>query len=768
MALHQMSHDLEDLANNMERGRKHWKHTGLSAEKRVSDAEAAMEKSKAKYDAAAEQWDKAKTGDRTGRFGLKKSGPQQEEEFSRKTQAADEDYAAKVRAAQASRQELTSSLRPQAVKALHELITECDTGLSFQLAKYATLNEKLLLGSGLCVSPLKGQSGERSLRDIASQIDNEGDYKQYVLGFQNKAGNRTSDIKYIQHPTLATNKTQQPVPAPVAQSPIAPGYRANTSGQQTGITPHRDSQYGGPPGAGPVPSYNNTQTTPSYGGNAPQLPPLTVGGNEPYRGDGPVDRHGPLSAPQGAPTSAQEPYSARPYNNGPPGAGLNNNYDSSTSARTGGPVAGGMKNNYDSPSSARTGGLAGVGPNNSYDSPTSARTGGPAGVGPSNNYDSPISARTGGPIAGGVKHDYDSPDSARTGGPASIGPNNNYDSPGSARTGGQNFGMVGAPLPSQQRGNEGFQDPSPAGPQSAQGDARYGLPMGGTNPVSSHAGAYRQGQAIGSTGAQNDRVSSGSYGGPTGGGPISTTSNMHTSAPQMSPHSQQNQAYQSGQAVGPTGAQSDRIASGPYGGPQGGGPISTTSNIHPPAPSSLGPMGGDGYRGQTAADPRGHHDGFRGAAGMGAAGAAAAMASTRNDSYNSASPQAARYGDTMPLSKQDTNGSYKGAPSVPQNGAGRGGPAAANPTANRGAPRPALPPLNPVFGVSLDELFRRDGSAVPMIVYQCIQAVDLFGLNTEGVYRTSGSVPVTNELKQLFDNGKRSYSNFGSIPLTIH
>ena len=70
-------------------------------------------------------------------------------------------------------------------------------------------------------------------------------------------------------------------------------------------------------------------------------------------------------------------------------------------------------------------------------------------------------------------------------------------------------------------------------------------------------------------------------------------------------------------------------------------------------------------------------------------------------------------------------------------------------------PRPSLLPLRPVFGVSLDELFRRDGSAVPMIVYQCVQAVDLFGLDTEGIYRTSGSAPHILEMKAMFDHGER-------------
>lgn len=59
-----------------------------------------------------------------------------------------------------------------------------------------------------------------------------------------------------------------------------------------------------------------------------------------------------------------------------------------------------------------------------------------------------------------------------------------------------------------------------------------------------------------------------------------------------------------------------------------------------------------------------------------------------------------------------------------------------------------------VFGVSLTRLYQRDGLAVPMIVHQCIQAVDLYGLNLEGIYRLSGSSAHVNKLKTLFDTGK--------------
>ena len=140
LSLHQMHEDLHDLAANMERGRKSWKQTGLSAEKRVQDSESMMEKAKAKYDSLAEEYDRARTGDKqSGRvFGLKgpKSAAQHEEDLHRKVQASDADYASKVQTAQSQRQELVNTSRPQTVKALQDLIKECDSGLTLQLQKF--------------------------------------------------------------------------------------------------------------------------------------------------------------------------------------------------------------------------------------------------------------------------------------------------------------------------------------------------------------------------------------------------------------------------------------------------------------------------------------------------------------------------------------------------------------------------------------------------------------------------------------------------------
>jgi hypothetical protein len=61
-------------------------------------------------------------------------------------------------------------------------------------------------------------------------------------------------------------------------------------------------------------------------------------------------------------------------------------------------------------------------------------------------------------------------------------------------------------------------------------------------------------------------------------------------------------------------------------------------------------------------------------------------------------------------------------------------------------------PERPIFGLSLEDLFQRDQSPVPTVIYQCIQAVDLFGLDHEGIYRISGDTRQVQELKSLFDH----------------
>jgi hypothetical protein len=280
LSLHQMHEDLNTLTAEIERGRKQQKHEGLDAEKKAFDAEQAMQKAKARYDTLAESYDRARTGDTKGsrRLGLKgpKSAEQVETEMLHKVQAADTEYEEKVRQARTQRDHLIRSGRPQAVKALQSLIKECDQALTLQLQKYATFNEKLLLGNGLAVSPLSDNnvpSAQKSLRELVIEIDNEKDFNNFIASHSGKVPPTPSEIKYEKHPILAP-KQQQPKTDPfgaVSQtSPSAPpapsgglGINNSAPSQPTSTSSRYASSQPQPMSAS---SYGQSQHSPSAGG----------------------------------------------------------------------------------------------------------------------------------------------------------------------------------------------------------------------------------------------------------------------------------------------------------------------------------------------------------------------------------------------------------------------------------------------------------------------------------------------------------------------
>ncbi|KAF2104734.1 RhoGAP-domain-containing protein [Rhizodiscina lignyota] len=278
LSLHQMHEDLTELSQNMEKNRKHWKQTGLAAENRVQDAERQMEKAKAKYDSLAEDYDGVKTGDKKVRhFGLR--GPKNEEDLQGRVQAADGDYQQKVQHARSQRQELVTTLRPQAVKAIQELITECDSALTLQLQKFATFNEKLLLSNGLLITPLgdpnSPEKTQRSLRDIVHQIDNERDLQTYIKGHASKVPSRSTEIKYEQHPGSA-GPPQSAAPmsaAPMSAAPMSAAPMSADPNQPLQRQATDGSHYPTPSSAGGYQAFNGYQQSPherGYGGPPPQ------------------------------------------------------------------------------------------------------------------------------------------------------------------------------------------------------------------------------------------------------------------------------------------------------------------------------------------------------------------------------------------------------------------------------------------------------------------------------------------------------------------
>lgn len=278
LSLHQMHEDLLEVAAVAEKHRKGWKQTGMEAENRLVSLEHAMRKSKTKYDSLAEEYDRVRTGEaKQGPkvFGFKgpKSAAQHEEDLLRKVQAADTDYMGKVQAYQSEKATVESTTRPEAVKALEDLIKECDAGTMLQMQKFASFNEKLLLSNGLVISPLKNNefTGQhtRSLKEVINAVDNKQDLENYVISFHGRVPLKSSEPKYERNPVLnpqqnismgqivqpnqpqtrpPTQPNQQTSPSQPVPPPGSMGSR--TGGFDSGSTPLQSpgqQNMGGPP-----------------------------------------------------------------------------------------------------------------------------------------------------------------------------------------------------------------------------------------------------------------------------------------------------------------------------------------------------------------------------------------------------------------------------------------------------------------------------------------------------------------------------------------
>ncbi|KAI5298883.1 hypothetical protein KEM56_003696, partial [Ascosphaera pollenicola] len=239
LTLHEMSEELNNLAGNLERGRKSLKTTGLSAEKHVRDAEAAAEKAAVKYRSLADQYEKARAGEGPkGKFGIKKSGAQLEEDLLKKVQIADSDYISKVRTAQAARTDLVNVKRPDTVRALQDLILEGDSGLSMQMQKFVSFTERLILSNGLVVSPVKSeaQGDPKTLREAVYAVDSEADFKKFIL--ERPLVPTPVGAKYEQHPAFASQKPKQPSPIQTRPASPPPAASGAVSAAPTPVLSH--------------------------------------------------------------------------------------------------------------------------------------------------------------------------------------------------------------------------------------------------------------------------------------------------------------------------------------------------------------------------------------------------------------------------------------------------------------------------------------------------------------------------------------------------
>lgn len=268
-ALHTMHDDLVELAKKNEKSRKILKETGVRNEKALTTAEANADKARSKYVSLCEEMEKFKDPNKS-KFGFKPKNPQQhEEELQSKIQVAEGEYRQKVQNAQKIKRELQNTLRPQSVRELKDHILECDSGVSLQLQRYATLNEILALNTGFIIVPVKppgSTTAPLSMKEVVAKIDDELDFYNDVLKLQNtKKQLYHPEIQFVQHPLMAIQNTSKQVHS---TSPnISNGTSTIGSTSNVGNT---SSQFV------PKPAIKNTTVTPQIPASAPVLPnPVT-------------------------------------------------------------------------------------------------------------------------------------------------------------------------------------------------------------------------------------------------------------------------------------------------------------------------------------------------------------------------------------------------------------------------------------------------------------------------------------------------------------
>ncbi|CCV00241.1 unnamed protein product [Malassezia sympodialis ATCC 42132] len=216
-----ISDDIAMLVRDAEQARRQHRDQGFRYEKALLDAEANVDKARARFDTAAEelervmlvkQGDAARAADMTlGTLGNKRTlpmpfakgslfknkNPQQilrhEEEFRLKKNNAHETLRGESQSTESVRQEYFQQQLPQILRAFKESLDEIDTGLQFQLMRYAFLYESIVLSDGLLVNPLGSKSSLPGLRDGVASINNAADFKDFMQNYE--LARRGKDIR---------------------------------------------------------------------------------------------------------------------------------------------------------------------------------------------------------------------------------------------------------------------------------------------------------------------------------------------------------------------------------------------------------------------------------------------------------------------------------------------------------------------------------------------------------------------------------------------
>ncbi|TPX67909.1 hypothetical protein SpCBS45565_g03438 [Spizellomyces sp. 'palustris'] len=229
----EVSEELAALHKNTERSRKQLKEAGHRHSKTVQEAEMALEKSKTRYEATSEDWERAilhreQQLERDGftRYvggagsGLHKSmsnkslsskglsNPMQrwksqnpaklqknEDDARVKAAIANEAYKTQLQQTNTIRSAYFQNHLPRFIRLLKETNDECDQGLQYHLVKYAQELESSLMKEATTLSPLENE--KPGIVKMVENINNERDFEEYAAGYvQNTKQLLKSDHQY--------------------------------------------------------------------------------------------------------------------------------------------------------------------------------------------------------------------------------------------------------------------------------------------------------------------------------------------------------------------------------------------------------------------------------------------------------------------------------------------------------------------------------------------------------------------------------------------
>ncbi|EUC55618.1 GTPase-activator protein for Rho-like GTPase family protein [Rhizoctonia solani AG-3 Rhs1AP] len=217
--LAEMSDELASLAKEVEKNRKSAKDLGTRYERALQDAEAAMEKAKARVSAVTEELERvlvAKEGETMKDAGLRgadgrvigtggagkgalgkavakggallKGKPaslqlqKQEEDIRARLSMASDGYRQSMLETQKIRQEYFNFQLPRILRSLKECADEIDLGTQYHLSRYAFLLESTILTDGATLCPMSIEDGPGIKLTIES-IDNRTDFKLYMQNY---------------------------------------------------------------------------------------------------------------------------------------------------------------------------------------------------------------------------------------------------------------------------------------------------------------------------------------------------------------------------------------------------------------------------------------------------------------------------------------------------------------------------------------------------------------------------------------------------------